>query len=155
MTTKLMKLAALLLCLTVALWAADPCLGTWKLNVAKSKFDPGPPPRSWVATTETVGDQQKRTGERVMATGEKISTTWIGKPDGKEYPLQGGPPPSITLAVRGLSPTVQEQVYKTDGKFTITGRGVLSKDGKSATWRVKGTNTEGKPVTGTYVFEKQ
>ena len=154
MTIKLVKLVALLLCLAVGLWAADPWLGTWKLNVAKSKLDPGSPLKSSVTTTEMVGDQMKKTMEPEMTTGEKLKMSWIGKLDGRDYPVQGAPF-SRTLAVRVLSPTVREEIYKSDGRRTITARGVLAKDGKSMTWRIRGTNTDGSPATGTFVFEKQ
>ena len=154
MTTNLMKLVALLLCLAVGLWAADPWLGTWKLNVAKSKLDPGSPLKSSVTTSEMVGDQMKTTMEPEMTTGEKLKMSWIGKLDGRDYPVQGAPF-SRTLALRVLSPTVREEIYKSDGKFNFAARGVLAKDGKSVTWRLKGTDPEGKPVTGTFVFEKQ
>ena len=155
MTARLMKLAALLLCLTVAMWATDPWLGTWKLNVAKSKFDPGLPAKSSSHTIEMVGDQQKFTTEWLWATGEKEKGTWIGKPDGKDYPLQNGPNAGATRAVRVLSPTVQEHVWKVNGKVSLTARRVLSKDGKIITGTVKGTTAQGKSFTNTYVFEKQ
>jgi hypothetical protein len=36
----------LVVLLTATAMAADMIVGTWKLNVAKSKYSPGPPPQS-------------------------------------------------------------------------------------------------------------
>src|SRR5205085_3569561 len=38
-----------------ALLASDPNLGTWKLNLAKSKFSPGPGPQSVTTTVREGG----------------------------------------------------------------------------------------------------
>ena len=74
MTARFMKLAALLLCFAVGLWAADPWIGTWKLNVAKSKFSPGPPPQSRIRTVEKVGDQRYA----VTLTPDQAGIYYIG-----------------------------------------------------------------------------
>ena len=47
----------------------DAHMGTWKLNVAKSKFAPGPPIKSETRTYEPTGDGYKFSGERVDADG--------------------------------------------------------------------------------------
>jgi hypothetical protein len=153
MTARFMRLAALLLCFAVGLWAADPWLGTWKLNVAKSKFSPGPPPKSRVRTFEMAGDQLKSTVENVNAEGQTGRTVWIGKKDGKEYPVEG-PPMKVTFSVRQISPTAQEWVAKREGKPAYTSRLVLSKDGRTITQTVKGTQ-DGKPFENISVHEKQ
>ena len=70
-------------------YAADPSLGTWKLNVAKSKFTPGPAPKSGTVTYEAVGDAVKRTGEQIAADGKKSRFTYTAKFDGKYYPVTG------------------------------------------------------------------
>ena len=48
-----------------SLLAADAAIGTWKLNPAKSKFSPGPPPQSATVTYEASGSGIRRTGETV------------------------------------------------------------------------------------------
>ena len=85
-------------------------------------------------------------------------------------PLLGVTPPS-TMAKKFLSPetrpstksrsekvndnTFTSVLRKTDGKYHMTGRTVISKDGKTSTLTSKGTNADGKPATQTIVSEKQ
>ena len=73
----------------VALWAADPSVGTWKLDVAKSKYNPGPAPKSATVTYEETSDGIKRTGETIGADGKKTSFEYTAKYDGKDYPVTG------------------------------------------------------------------
>jgi hypothetical protein len=37
---------------------SDPFVGTWKLDLAQSKYDPGPRPKSQTRTWETAGDSR-------------------------------------------------------------------------------------------------
>lgn len=154
MKTRIIKLAALLLCLAVGVWAADPWLGTWTLNVAKSKFNPGPPPKSRVRTVEMIGDQVKTTTVTVNAEGQTTKTVWIGKKDGKEYPVEGSQS-KLMVSVRKISPTVEESVARVDGKPYYTSRAVLSKDGRTVTTTVKGQSRDGKPFENINILEKK
>ena len=52
---------------------SNPLVGTWKLNVTKSKFDPGPAPKSLTRTVEAQGDGVKYTFAGVAADGKPIS----------------------------------------------------------------------------------
>ena len=62
-----------LLGFAATLVAADPTVGTWKLNTAKSKYSPGPAPKSATITYEETADGIKRMGESVDADGNKTS----------------------------------------------------------------------------------
>ena len=154
MTTRLMKLAALLLCLTVAMWAADPWLGTWKVNVAKSKFSPGPPPKSRIQTVEVVGDQIRSTTESVAADGQTSKSVWIGKYDGKPYPVEAATS-GYTAAIKRMGTNIQEMTVTLNGKPASTSRSTLSKNGKTINRVVKGVSTKGEKVHNVTVWEKQ
>ncbi|MES2135800.1 MAG: hypothetical protein V4502_01905, partial [Pseudomonadota bacterium] len=80
----------------LAVWAAqagppaNPIVGTWKLNVAKSKFDPGPGWQSQVRTYALAPDGGVAvdwTG--VGAHGEPMRVHFISRLDGKDYPMAG------------------------------------------------------------------
>lgn len=74
-------------------WAADaePGLGTWKLNTAKSKFS-GPAPQSVTTTFDADGkDGVKWKSERITADGKSLTATYTGYYDGKDYRLAGSP----------------------------------------------------------------
>ena len=53
----------------VSAQASDPRIGTWKLNVEKSKYDPGPAPQSNTMKVEASGEGEKATTEGVNAAG--------------------------------------------------------------------------------------
>ena len=77
-----------------SIFAADAAVGTWKLNVAKSKFHPGPPPQSATMTFEASGTGIKRIGEAINADGTKTSFEYTAEYDGKDYPVTGNPTPT-------------------------------------------------------------
>ena len=64
--------------------------------------------------------------------------------------------PFDTISVKRIDAnTTSWEVRKTGGKYHVTGRTVISKDGKTMTQTSKGTDAEGKPVTQTMVFDRQ
>src|SRR5205807_3200198 len=67
--------------------ASDPRVGTWKLNVAKSKYNPGPAPQSQTLKVEVSGKGEKITSEVVSADGKRTTSTYTANFDGKDYPL--------------------------------------------------------------------
>src|SRR6476469_641417 len=70
--------------------AADSNIGTWKLNVAKSKFSPGPAPKSQTLKIEAWGtDGVTYTADGVDADGKPTHWTFQGKYDGKAVPFKG------------------------------------------------------------------
>ena len=71
--------------------AADPASGTWELNLAKSKFSPGPPPKSLTRTSEVNGADVKYTLKGIDAEGKPILVEFTAKYDGKDYPVTGSP----------------------------------------------------------------
>lgn len=129
--------------------ADDPYAGTWKLNVAQSKYQPGPAPQSETVTI-TPGAESSVKG--MDAQGNAYS--WSFKPtEGVEAPITGLNPGATVLEKRPNTRTV-EHVWKV-GKGRTMGRAVLSKDGKSFTYMEKGTNEKGEPIHNVMLFEKQ
>ena len=117
---------SLLLILSVVALAADePLIGTWKLNVVKSKFDPGPPPKSITLKYESTGPNTvKRIQDIVRANGEpnhdEISYTF----DGKEYPVANSQA-SDALMTRHIDAYTTELIFKKGGKLVRTVRRVV------------------------------
>jgi hypothetical protein len=150
------------LCLT---WAAvaqqtDPWVGTWTLNVEKSKADPGPLPKSLTLRIEAVaGGAQKHTAEAVTAKDEKRVTERTAKYDGVEVPVDETPKPahgaSVTNSFRRLDERSFEVTTRRDGKVTNTSTLSVSPDGKTMTQTSAGLNLQGQKADITAVFEKQ
>ena len=148
------KLAFALSVTALTLIAADPTLGTWKMNVAKSKFNPGPAPKNVTTTYSQEGDWivLKSTGEDF--DGKKIARENRYKRDGKEYPFDG-PNGRGKITVKKIDDYHSEAVTKLDAGGTNKTRTAISKDGKTRTQTVTGVNAKGEKVNNTVVFELQ
>jgi len=134
-------------------FAANPTLGTWKLNEAKSKIIAGMPKNMTVAY-EAAGDSIKGTIDGVDGEGKPTHSEWTGKFDGKDYPVTGDPN-SDTRAIKQIDDHHFDLTVKKGNKVTMTGKAVISADGKSRTVTVGGTNAAGKKVQSTSVYDKQ
>ena len=135
--------------------AADPRVGTWKLNLAKSKYDPGPAPQSQTLKVEASGKGEKITSEVVAADGKRTTTTYTANFDGKDYPISGSALGADKVSLKRIDARTSERTDKKNGKPVVTIRRVVSADGKTMTATSKGTNAEGKPMNNVAVFEKQ
>jgi hypothetical protein len=143
-----------LLALGMTLWAADPVVGTWKLNTAKSKYTPGPAPKSATVTYEETADGIKRSGESVDADGKTSSFTYTAKYDGKDYPVSGSDLYD-TIAPKRINDHTTAATLKKAGKLVHAARRVVSKDGKVMTITMTGTNAKGEKVHNVAVYDKQ
>jgi hypothetical protein len=135
---------------------ADNSIGTWKRNVAKSQYTPAPknPIKSLTVVNEAADDGVKSTVTGEREDGTPINGGSSVKYDGKEYPVTGAPWDSTSMKQIDAN-TFTFESKKTGGKYHITGRSVISKDGKTMTTTTKGTNEEGKPIRGKFISEKQ
>jgi hypothetical protein len=148
-------LGCIALCFVVGVaLAADVSLGTWKVNVAKSKYSPGPAPKAQTVKYEATGDNMKITVDGTDAAGKPIHNEWTGKFDGKDYAVKGDPDTDMR-AYRRLDDYTTEIVAKKGGKVTTTTKSVYSKDGKTRTSTATGTDPRGQKVDNTIVYEKQ
>ena len=131
----------------------DPLIGTWKLNVGKSTFDPGPAPKSGNLKYEASGQGLNVTVDTDGASGP-AHWSYTANFDGKDYPVAGNPDGDM-VALKRMTTTTTEAVIKKSGKTMTTNSRVVSADGKTLTITVKGTNAKGQAVHNVQVFEKQ
>jgi hypothetical protein len=150
--TIVLTLLMLFVGLTVC-FASNPTLGTWKLNEAKSKIAPGSP-KNVTVTYEAAGDSIKGTIDGVDGEGKPTHNEWTGKFDGKDYPVTGDPS-SDTRAIKQIDDHHYNLTVKKGGKVTLTGKALVSADGKSRTVTISGTDPSGKKMTSTAVYDKQ
>lgn len=134
-------------------YAADAFMGTWKLNEAKSKFSAGEGKNNTVVY-EVAGDSVKITVDGVDSDGKPTHSEWTGKFDGKEYSVTGDPNADMR-SYKMVNDRTLALTNKKNGKTTMSGRIVISGDGKSRTVTTSGTNPEGKKVSATAVYDKQ
>jgi hypothetical protein len=133
--------------------AADPFIGTWKMNSAKSKFS-YPAPKSSTGTFTAQGNAQKITIDSVEADGKASHRSWISSLDGKDHPVEGNPFADMTSDKR-VNPNTIEYVFKKNGKEVYRGRAVVSNDGMTMTDTGGGKDEKGQPFTYTIIMEKQ
>jgi hypothetical protein len=150
--TILLSVAALFAAVVVC-FAADANMGTWKLNEAKSKISPGSAKNTSVVY-EAAGDNVKVTVDGVDAEGKPAHNEWTGKFDGKDYPVTGDPA-SDTRTYKRINDHTLALTNKKGGKVTLTGRVVVSADGKTRTVTISVTDAKGKKISSTAVYDKQ
>lgn len=134
--------------------APDPFVGTWKLNVAKSKTTF----RSGTTVVESTGDGIRTTADMVRGDGTADHFTWTAKYDGRDAPVIGASPygsGTHTIALTRIDSRTAKIVTKLDGRATITQTLVVSVDGRTRTIHTTGTDDKGRPVDTMAVYEKQ
>ena len=136
---------------------SNPQVGTWKLNLAKSKFSPGTAPKSLTRTVEAQGQGVRITQEGVAANGSRIAFSYVTNFDGKDAPISGGgyANGADNIAVKRVSANTTTSTATKAGKMVQAVRIVISKDGKVMTGTTKGTNAQGQPTSATLVWDKQ
>ena len=144
-----------LLCLTtvVVAVAADPNVGTWKLNEAKSRFASSAV-KNVTVTYTAQGDNYKCVVDGVDAGGTPTHNEWTGKFDGKDYPVIGDPSAN-TRSLRMVKPGHYALTNKLDGKTVLTGTVEFSADNKSRTLTTDMTDAAGKKQKSTAVYDLQ
>ena len=138
------------------LWAADPIIGTWKLNVEKSSGTEGmdSPAKEiiWVYR-ETDSGLIEIDQKRVFMDNTSDSSV-------STFPAQGGA--HLLQDIEGmflievyLGPGEWCGVYIQDGKQVVTRHKVVSDDGKTLTQTLRAIDDGDGPVEIIQVFERQ
>jgi hypothetical protein len=153
MKAKTIALTISLVFVSVALGFQDsPQMGTWKLNEGKSKF--AGKARNQTVVYEVAGDQIKVTVDGVDENGGAVHNEWTGKFDAKDYPVTGDSG-ADARSYRMIDNHTLALTNKKGGKATLTGRVVVSDDGKTRTVTTTATDAQGKKVTNVAVYDKQ
>ncbi len=133
--------------------ATDPLVGTWKVDLAKSTYKPGPPPKSATVVIDAVGEGIKVAVDAVMGDGTAMKWGYTSARDGKEGPVTGNP--NYDMAnVKKTSPTESTIVYSKGGKPVATTKTAVAKDGKTMTVTTTGTDSKGQAINNVVVFTK-
>jgi hypothetical protein len=129
-------------------------VGTWKLNLAKSKYQQGQAPKSTTLKYETAGAGIKVTVDTVGADGAVIHYAYTANYDGKENPVVGNPNADMAARTR-VDATTTKLVTKKGGKVMANQTFVVSGDGKMLTITATGTNAQGQNTDSVTVYDKQ
>jgi len=148
---------AVLAITTVAVLGADNSIGTWKVNIAKSKYTPAPiPVKSLTSVREAAPDGVKVTNTGEKADGSAINASYTAKYDGSAAAVTGSGSPYDSISIKQVNAnSFTYEAKQTNGKYHASGRSVISKNGKTMTITAKGTDANGAAMTLKLVYEKQ
>ena len=125
-----------------------PFTGTWKLNVPKSHFNPGPPFKSFTITFTPDGTRH------LHLTGPDGQLREVVLPwsDGKEVSVEGMGNATAASKIQGRT---FHDIWKVNGKITEDVHGIVSPDGQTLRTTVDGTDNQGRPYHNELTFDKQ
>jgi hypothetical protein len=134
--------------------APDPAVGTWTLNVAKSKLDPNQPAlTSSVRTYTATADGLSVSIHSVDADGAHDTSSTFTY-DGKSHPVSGTTSYD-SIAVKRVSARESKTELIKSGKVIGHLTRVVSKDGKTMTVTVHETNSKGAKIHEVTVYDRQ
>lgn len=134
-------------------FAADPNMGTWKLNEAKSKFSAGATKNNTVVYAP-AGDMVKVTVDGVDKDGKAVHNVWTGKFDGKDYPVTGEPAYDARSYTK-VDDHNMNMSLKKGGAVVGSGKISVSADGKSRTVTSMAADPKMTAMNNTAVYDKQ
>jgi hypothetical protein len=135
--------------------AADPLFGTWQLNLAKSKFSPGPAPKSMTRIyADSAQGKITLTINATSADGKSSTVTYTYKNDGKPYPVSSNADADMAAVTPVDAFTVNFKQIRA-GATIATGVRTVSKDGKRLTVAQKGTHADGSPFDDVMIYDRQ
>ena len=152
-----LALFALVITTAVSAWGADNSLGTWKANMAKSKYTPAPwPVKSLTVTREAAPGGVKVTNSGMRTDGSAINSTYTATYDGSSSEVTGEGSPYDSISVKqGDANTFTYEAKNSKTKYRASGRIVISGNGKTMTANASGVDADGKPMTLKIVYDKQ
>jgi len=141
------------------LFAADPFVGVWKLDLARTATTPpnptAPQPKQVTLTIKDEGDHRVVTIMGTNADGSPIRGGFTVPVTGGPGKVQGGSEAYDGLTLKYVSPTVHDLIYTKGDKAVAARHVVLSPDSKTMTTTYKGADEQGNPTTRVEVWHKR
>jgi len=133
----------------------NPLIGTWKINLTKSKYSPGPPPTSGTTIFEAVGQGIRITADGIDAQGKPTKLNFgVVHFDGKPYPITGTPDYDAAT-YKQVNNSTMESTRTKAGKVVQTTTSAISADGKTRTLTTTGVNEKGQQISNVAFYKKQ
>ena len=135
----------------------NPFLGTWKLNLSKSKFDGMPAPKSLTRTVAAEGAGATYTFTGEDADGKAIEYSFTSHFDGKDSAVTGGGMPggADTVALTRVNSNMIRTIWKKGGNAIGMSNTEVSRDGKTTIVKGSGVDPGGKKFSMVSVYEEQ
>jgi hypothetical protein len=152
------KIASLMMLTTLLVagiaFAADPIVGTWKLNVEKSKFASGHELKA-ASRVYTEADGVYTLAQKLTGADGKESTSTAQYSNGKDVKQQDPSGIADTVNAKKISANTWNFVLKKGDKVVGHVHRVVSADGKTLTVHNTGANATGTSGDETLVYDKQ
>jgi len=156
-SARLPKLILLVIATAVLVAGADPVLGTWKLNLAKSAYKPGPAPKSQTRVYQATREGTRVSVTTVNAAGATTIFQFDSNADGKDYPVTGESE-ADAVSMKKVTDYVSESTLKHGDRAIAFVLREISEDGKSMKMTYSGYTTwKGyeERVSNIAVYDKQ
>jgi hypothetical protein len=147
-------IAALIVASAARAQPAEPIVGIWKLDLAKSTYKPGPAPKSSILTIEPAGKGLRVAIDAVNADGSPLKWGFTTLRDGKEEARVTGNSMFDVMTSTRESATAGTNVYKKAGKVVMTTKAAISADGKTMTLTSTGTDPNGQAIHNVATYTK-
>jgi hypothetical protein len=149
--------ALIFFAVSTSLFGADPGVGTWKLNTAKSHFPPGQSaPKELVNVVQQHANEVDVNLKGQGADGMPISIRYTFPMEGGSAKYsEGAPAAGTTMAVSKLNVNNNSREFRTmrDGKEIQVGHVVITNQAMTQT--IKGVDSQGKPFEAVIIMDKQ
>ena len=153
----LLVAALAIVSMPAAAQAQDSWVGTWRLNLAKSKYEPAnlAPKSQTIRQDAVTGGGMKTVVDAVDAQGRTIHQEYTTMFDGKPTDIKGAPDANTTRVYKRIDSRTYEYVQSVGGKVTTTVRTVVAADGKARTITTTGKDAQGRTINNVAVYERQ
>ena len=132
----------------------DAFAGVWQLNLAKSKYSPGPPPKSGTLYIHGEGQNRRDSAVAIDAQGNPMAGVLTHIYDGQPHPVTGVQTIDAAAYTPADANTLNYRYIKAGNEVSI-GTITVSQDGKTLTIAGTGTNANGQPTNNIAVYDKQ
>jgi hypothetical protein len=131
----------------------DLLVGVWQLDVAKSRYTPGPPPRNETRTYVRDKEGLKGTIQRRRGDGREEVIEYRADFD-HEYPVMGTAAYD-TIKLKRIDARTAEAVLSHAGRVFGTARRVISDDGRTMTISFRQEDRSGNLQNNVAIYRKQ
>jgi hypothetical protein len=138
----------------VASAAADPFLGTWTLNVQKSKYAAGALPKRMIIQMEAAGDGIRYRSETIDTNGRTSTAEYVAGYDGKEAIVKGGVGLLLPVSLKRVDSNTVEASYMRGFQVVATSRRVASEDGRVMTVTTTSKDKDGNSITNIGIYDR-
>jgi hypothetical protein len=136
------------------LWAADPFLGKWTLDVQRSKYPTGTRPKQMTIEMSAAGHGVHYHSETLLTNGRSVSADYAAEYDGKPVVVLGARGMLLPVSLKRTAPKIVVATYTSGFQVAAISRRVVSASGTIMMVTTTSRDASGKPVTNVGVYRK-